>query len=191
MDRVLVVCPTYSGKDYALEEYLHAYNNFSHKNKHLFMVDNSDNNYIEKLLSLGVDAVHVDILDKRNIEGVLSSAWRLFIKKALSERYDFIFSCEADNINPPETISLLLDFCHRYNAGIVAHDYPDGCCRDFPDDMITGLGCTMIRTCLFSEDVFSDNASIEWNIYLHINKSKFPIIRLSNILKTNHLKNGL
>ena len=180
MKSVLVACPTYDGKDYALEEYLNAYNAFTYPQKHLFLVDNSASNYLEKLKGHGIECEHL-VPSGKKIDEVLVESWKTIVKKAVEEKYDYLFCCEADNINPSETISYLVELADRYNFSVVAHDYPEKSNVQFPDDRILGLGCTLIKV-----DIFG-NGEIAGNLFDFITQKGLSIIQIRNVLNTKHL----
>src|SRR5512139_2558338 len=60
--RVLVACPTYAGKQYALDAWIEAYKSFDYPNSWAYQVDNTTGTlaYFETLKAKGLKVTHLE-----------------------------------------------------------------------------------------------------------------------------------
>jgi hypothetical protein len=149
-DNVLVTCPTYIGKVYALEAYVTAYNNFSYPHRGLFMVDNTGHNskMTDYLKQMKVPCDYV--APARDWQKTFARCWKRILKAAKDGNYRWVASIEADNICPPLTLDIMLNVAQYTKAVHVAHSYLwhrltiD---RGEPTtSRLIGLGCNLILT---------------------------------------------
>jgi hypothetical protein len=188
-ERVLVACPTYKGKSYALEAYIRAYNDFAYPHRALFMVDNTGDGlrFYEHLKSLNVDVVHIN--PTRDFQETLAMCWKRILREAKKGGCDWVMSIEADNICPPLTLDAMLNVAGFCKALHVAHSYP---WHKSQADMglLTGLGCNLIHVSLL-DAVFSRKKwltdAFEAEIYEYPKIMGYPVVELHNLLDIRHL----
>lgn len=188
-EKVLVACPTFKGKHYALEAYLSAYNAFSYPLKGLYMVDTGGDGlrYFEHLKSLKVDCDHLN--PTRDWQETLTCAWKMIAEKAKNGNYNWICSIEQDNICPPLTLDVLLNIAGYCKSAHVAHGYP---WHKFQSEMglLIGLGCNLILTDLlveiFSRDQWYTDA-IESELYEYPKLKHYPTVEVYNLIDIQHM----
>lgn len=187
LPRVLVACPTYLGKHYALEAYLSAYKAFTYPEKSLFMVDNTGTGlrYYEHLKSLNVPCEHID--PSRDWQETFARSWQKIWKQAELGGFRWVASIEADNICPPLTIDALLNVACYCRAVHVAHAYD---WHRSKMGTLIGLGCNLISTDLLRE-VFTKEKwmsdAFEAEVYEHPKHQGYPTVELYNLLDVRHL----
>lgn len=188
-EKVLVACPTYKGKSYALESYIRAYNSFVYPYRDLFMVDNTGNGleYYEHLKKLGINCVHID--PTKNFQETFAMSWKKIYKEAKQGKYKWVLSLEADNIAPPLTIDILLNVAGYCGAVHVAHAYKWHQSQT-EQGLLTGLGCNLILTELlekiFTQKKWFTNAfEAELTEYPKLNN--LVAIDLWNLIDVRHL----
>lgn len=157
-EKVLVACPTYRGKSYALEAYLRAYNDFVYPYRGLFMVDNTGDGlqYYEHLKKLKVPCVHIN--PTKDWQETFAMCWKRILKEAKLGNYKWVMSIEADNICPPLTLDIMLNVAGYCGAVHIAHSYPWHK-HQSPVGVFTGVGCNLILTELLDK-IFSNK---KWN----------------------------
>lgn len=148
MDKVLVACPTYSGMDYCLDEYLAAYDALAWPNRGLMLVDNTrdEGAYVESIRhKVETDnrrhLRHVE--PKADFEATFYQCWRTILDHAEFNGYDYILSLEADVIVPPLALDALLNVAGYARAAFVSHMYPFHHRRA---GLYEGLGCVLMAT---------------------------------------------
>lgn len=115
--KVLVGCPTHACKDYCLEIYAKAVKNLTYKNFDILLVDNSEgNNYMEKIKSLGLQAIK-DQGFEAAIKRIVASR-NLLRKYFLENNYDYLLSLEQDVIPQPDAIERLLKHGKKIISGV-------------------------------------------------------------------------
>jgi hypothetical protein len=189
LDRVLVACPTYHGKHYALTAYLSAYNNFLYPHRNLFMVDNSGNGlkYQRHLHSVGVISAHID--PSNDFQETFIRSWRRITEEAERTKADWVASIEADNICPPLTLDTLLNVAGYCRALHVAHSYP---WHDTQSQIgrLIGLGCNLISTSLLTA-IFAQKRwytdAVESEIFEYPKIHGYPTVEIHNMLDIQHL----
>lgn len=188
-DRVLVACPTYRGKSYALEAYISAYNAFTYPLKSIFMVDNTGNGleYYRHLKKCGIDTDHID--PTRDFHETFTMCWKRIAKKARAGGYKWVMSIEADNICPPLTIDALLNVAGYCRALHVAHAYPWHKCQS-DQGYLTGLGCNLINAEMLW-DIFQQRqwftTAVESEVYEYPKLKGYPTVELYNLLNIGHM----
>ena len=143
--RVLVAAPTYVGKDYALDEYLSAYNSFVWQDRSLCLVDNTRDNgeYAQHLRDLQVPIVRREE-PSRDFEETFTRCWKAILDEAEKGKYNWVLSLESDVIGPPLTLDTLLNVALYVQAPFVTHCYPYHSGR--VNEMYQGLGCVLMTT---------------------------------------------
>ncbi|MFC3093364.1 glycosyltransferase [Alteromonas sediminis] len=108
--KVLVGCPTYSGKSYCLEEYAKRVNGLSYDNYDVLLVDNSkEPGYEKQIQSHGLQAKRDQYIP--GVKKRLAQSRNILRQKVLDEGYDYFLSLEQDVIPPKNIIERLMS--HR------------------------------------------------------------------------------
>jgi len=117
MIKVLVGCPTFSGKDYCLDEYVARVKSLTFPNYDILLVDNSkDESYCDKIRSFGLDCIHSEYFT--GVKKRIANSRNLLRQKVLDEGYDFFLSLEQDIIPPVDVIQRLILHQKRVVTGI-------------------------------------------------------------------------
>src|SRR3989344_7797493 len=103
MERVLVGCPTYDGKKYALAEFKAGIDRLTYTDRNVLLVDNSaDDSYLEHLKAQGIAAIKG--IQKPTVAEQIAANRNILREKALSGWYDALLSLEQDVVPPPDVI---------------------------------------------------------------------------------------
>jgi hypothetical protein len=195
-DNVLVACPTYRGKEYSLDAYVSAYNNFAYPYKGLFMVDNTghDLKYYEHLQSLGIPCDHIPM--DRDWQKTFAMSWKRILRAAKEGGYRWVASIEADNICPPLTLDIMLNVAGFARAVHVAHSYLwhqitiEHHLKEIDTSRLIGLGCNLFLTDLL-EEVFAQEAweteAFEAEIYEYPKRKGMTCLEIHNLIDVRHL----
>lgn len=146
-DTVLVGCPTYSGLEPCLDEYLEAYKNLKWPRRNLMLVDNTadDGEYAasvkEKIENAG--GMIRRIVPSKDWEDTFNRAWNLILTHALWNGYTWVWSLEQDVIVPELTLDTMLNVATYIKAPFVTHTYPY---HGGKPGFYQGLGCTLMKT---------------------------------------------
>lgn len=122
--RALVACPTYAGKQYALDRWLAGFHALTYEQKHAYMVDNTRVSpaYFELLRSKGIDCTH--LTPWPDWDRTFLRCWELILERAKAIDAYWIFSVEADNIPAPESLDVMVNVALYGNCHLVTHAYP-------------------------------------------------------------------
>ena len=122
----LVVHPTYAGKNYALDEWVDAYNALTYEPRTTFIVDNTavSKAYLATLQAKGLNAVHLQPWLDKPWEYTAHRCWELILEEAQRLDAFWIYSVEADNIPAPESLQKMVDLAEYGSIHLVTHDYP-------------------------------------------------------------------
>ncbi len=116
--KILIGCPTFDRYIYCLKEYLTAIKTLNYENYDILLVDNSmDNNYYDKLKSLGLNVIK-DVYKETARDRIVSSR-NILRQYALDNNYDYLLSLEQDVIPPLDIIDRLLS----HNKKVVSAVY--------------------------------------------------------------------
>lgn len=116
--KVLVVSPTYEGKDYIFNENFQSLKGFDYPNYDYIYVDNSKgDSYLKKLRQRGAHAVHVP--RGKNSRQALCNAQNYARNRVLTEGYEYLMFVESDLLPDKNAITRLLS----YNLPIVGATY--------------------------------------------------------------------
>jgi len=74
------------------------------------------------LIEKGIRAVHIDALP--SFDATFHRSWQIIHQEAVIEGYDWVFSVEADNIVPPESLTKLMEIAQAGQFEVVTHTYP-------------------------------------------------------------------
>lgn len=115
--RVLVGCPVSSHKEYCLELYANTVKNLTYTNYDILLVDNStDDSYLRKIRSLGINAIKDQY--QENARDRIVSSRNLLREYAIKNNYDYLLSLEQDVIPPLDIIERLLSHDKKVISGI-------------------------------------------------------------------------
>jgi len=197
---VLVACPTYKAKDYALRRFVAGYRalDYPEDRRRLLMVNTRDDDYVHRLVEAGVDVVkrylqEVTPEDLTGLLGIISHAWQeAIIPEAWRAPYDYVFSLEADMVVPPDTLRMFVDIAERTGAWVVSAMYGlrvDTCYRAGMPAIPTcadGLGCVLFRRMLFGP---GEDLTDYFEVYLYkkAHDNERGIVRLEGVLDIDHL----
>lgn len=190
-EKVLVACPTYRGKAYALEAYIRAFNDFTWPQRSLYMVDNTGDGlkYFDHLKSLNVDCEHIQ--PSRDWQETFARSWKKIMRKAVDGKYRWVASIEADVICPPLTLDILMNIAAYCKALHVAHSYSwHSNQTKCAGARLIGLGCNLISVeileKLFAREVWLTDA-IESEIYEFPKVLGVPTVEIHNLIDVRHL----
>jgi hypothetical protein len=127
--RVLVACPTYAGKEYALGAWVAAARGFTYDEPvHAYQVDNTNRaidpelRYFDRVRATGIDASHLDPWP--DWDRTFKRCWEAILERAQQLDCYWILSMEADNLVAPEGLGIMVDLALAGNAHLVTHSYP-------------------------------------------------------------------
>jgi hypothetical protein len=138
---VLVACPTYDRKAYALNAYLEGYESLTYPNKDLYLVDTTPTNF-DYMVALRKRNIHADwypVQMTMDPSRRLTPIWREIIDYAHSQSADYVLTLEQDIIPPHDVIEIMLDFVQPGRA--VASEYP---LRGVEGIIANGVGCALV-----------------------------------------------
>ena len=191
-ERVLVTCPTFAGKEGALEPWASAFEALRYPPdlKFAFMVDNTGagDGMQRAVLKRGIPCAR--ILPSPTFEETYRRCWELILQRAKELDCYWIFSVEADNVVAPDSLLMLLDWAVRgvviregeerlggidQNVHIVSHGYPmhESAAKASGVDMksfrYNEMGCTLLTRQVL------DVAMAAWPDYRNVPRSLFEV----------------
>jgi hypothetical protein len=188
VDSVLIACPTYAGKRYAIVEFMEAYEAFEYPNRDMLLVDNTGDGgeyakWLEREFHVGVQ--HIEPL--LDFEDTFSACWKLITDYAVEHMYGWVLSLEQDVIGPPLLVDTLLNAATYVGAPFVTHTYPY---HDDKPGFYQGMGCTLMSTPLLVEAMKrnEDFGIVEGAVY-EVAKNHSHI-SLHELLPLTHLDGG-
>lgn len=192
---VLVACPTYAGKEYALDSYLAAYAALTYEPRDLYMVDNTGagTGYFETLKARGVRCAH--LFPYPDFEPTFRHAWRLIHEEAVRTGAYWVYSVEADNIVSPESLQIMVDIALYANIHLVTHTYPMHAtaaeASGIPLDSFKydEMGCLLVSTKLLGKALaeYDDYGSIPLAIFSSAQKWQGGRCTLTERFEVRHL----
>jgi hypothetical protein len=193
--KVLVSCPTYAGKQYALEPWLDAFNAYTYKNKHAYQVDNTrvSTAYFELLKSKGIDVTH--LTPWPDWDRSFKRCWELILKRAKDLNCYWIYSVEADNVPAPESLEIMINIALYGSVHLVTHAYPmhktAADASGIPENSwyYHELGCMLMTRSLLERaiDEFEEYGQIVSAIFSSNERYMGGYIKLTNRFKVGHL----
>jgi hypothetical protein len=120
----LVACPTYAGKEYALERWKAGFDALTYEPRSLYTVDNTRVGlaYFERLKNLGIPASH--LAPWPDWDRTFRRCWEMIAERAREIDAYWVLSVEADNVPAPESLQIMVDMALMGNAHLVTHSYP-------------------------------------------------------------------
>jgi len=125
--KILIACPTYDGKKYALKEWVKALKKleFAKHKVDFLVVDTSKNeDYKKELENCGLRVERINL--EENPKDNVLNARNLIREICIKEDYDYLFSLEQDVIIEPNTLLRLLSHNKSFVSGVVYNNLPYG-----------------------------------------------------------------
>lgn len=121
---VLVACPTYAGKQYALDAWVAGYEALDYEPKFAYQVDNTGPTmaYLDAIREKGISASH--LTPWPDWDRTFKRCWDLILQRATELDCYWILSMEADNVVAPEGLKLMVDLALAGSCHLVTHSYP-------------------------------------------------------------------
>lgn len=189
IEKVLVACPTYDGKEYCMEEYLDSIQNLDYSFYDILLVDTSDDIAFYERWKNKVNIIHIDTIGETPYKKI-ALGMEYIRKYTIENKYDRWMNIEADVIVPPETITTFLSYDNDKSIDWISHSYPD---RIKAGNVMDGFGCTMFSRNIIKKESFadapSDTTTDGWYWNAKIKVKKYKVIDLQGILKLEH-RNG-
>jgi len=193
--KVLVACPTYAGKEYALQPWLDAYNALTYDERYAYQVDNTKVSvaYFELLKSKGLDCSH--LTPWPDWDRSFKKCWDLILKRAQDLDCYWIYSVEADNIPAPESLDIMVNLALYGNVHLVTHAYPMHAsaarASNIPEDSFYyhELGCMLMSRSLLEKAIedFEEYGNIVGAIFGSDDRYLAGYMKLTNKFTVGHL----
>lgn len=176
---VLVGCPNYAGKTYSLERWRDAFIALDYPDKHAFMVDNTRPDFTlvsgfhRQIEALGIECVHIDPVG--DFDMTFFECWKLILAQAKRLGCAWVYSVEADNIVPPDSLSLMVEVAHLGKLSVVTMPYRAhgraalAMGRDPEQFWYNELGCMLVAT------EHLERALGEWDAYANVSVAIFSV----------------
>jgi hypothetical protein len=121
---VLVACPNYAGKEYALGAWVDGFHGLDYEPKYAYMVDNTSVSmgFFELIRSVGISASH--LTPYPGWDRTFKRCWDLIAERARELDCYWVLSMEADNVVAPEGLAIMVDMALAGNCHLVTHSYP-------------------------------------------------------------------
>jgi hypothetical protein len=122
--KVLVACPTYAGKQYALDEWVEGYKALAYEPKCAYQVDNTNESqaYFEEIKKKGIDCTYLQPWP--DWDRTFKRCWELILSRAQAFDCYWILSMEADNVVAPEGLEIMVNMALYGAVHLVTHAYP-------------------------------------------------------------------
>jgi len=193
--KVLVACPTYAGKEYALKPWLDCFHAYTYEPKFAYQVDNTrvSRGYFERLKKEGIDVTHLTPWE--DWDRTFKRCWQLILERAQQLDCYWIYSVESDNTPAPESLEIMINVALYGNIHLVMHSYPmhkaAAQASGIPEDsfMYHELGCMLMSRALLERaiDEFDLYGNIVMAIFNSCNKYEGGSCTLTNRFKVGHL----
>lgn len=193
--RVLVGCPTYAGKEYALEPWIAMFKALTYSAKFAYQVDNTRVSpaYFERIKSKGIDVTH--LTPWPDWDRTFFRCWQLILKRAQDLGCYWVYSVEADNIPAPESLDLMVNMALMGNVHLVTHAYPMHKtavqASGIPEDsfLYSELGCMLMTRSLLERAIeeFEEYGNMAMAIFATESRYAGGYIKLMNRFKVDHL----
>ncbi len=193
--RVLVACPTYAGKQYALDPWIAMFKALTYEPKHAYQVDNTrvSQKYFEVLKSKGIDCTH--LTPWPDWDRTFYKCWQLMLKRAQDLNCYWVYSVEADNIPAPESLTIMVNLALYGNLHLVTHAYPMHAtaarASGIPEDSwyYSELGCMVMTRSLLERAIrdFEEYGNIAAAIFGTEQRYMGGYAKLMNRFEVKHL----
>ena len=193
--RVLVACPTYAGKQYALEPWLEAFRALTYPDKIAYQVDNTRVSlaYFNLLKSNGIDCSHLQPWP--DWDRTFHKCWQMILQHAIDTDCYWIYSVEADNTPAPESLDVMINLALYGNVHLITHAYPMHStavqASGIPETSFYyhELGCMLMTRSLLqrSVDEFEEYGGIVSAIFNTNERYMGGYIKLTNKFVVGHL----
>lgn len=194
--RVLVGCPTYAGKQYALDAWLAGARALDYEPKPLiYTVDNTRVSpaYFDLLKSKGIECSH--LTPWPDWDRTFFRCWQAILERAQRLNCYWVFSVEADNIPAPESLRIMVNMALYGKVHLVTHAYPmhkaAAQAAGIPENSFyyNELGCMLMSRSLLERVIeeFEEFGQIVSAIF-HVNdRYHGGYIKLTNAFEVQHL----
>jgi len=125
--KILIACPTYDGKKYALKEWVKALKKLEfaeHKVDFLVVDTSKTEDYKKELVQNGLEVERIEI--KENSKDNVVNARNLIRQRCIDDKYDYLFSLEQDVIPDKDALLKLLSHKKEVVSGVVYNNLPYG-----------------------------------------------------------------
>ncbi len=193
--KVLVSCPTYAGKQYALDPWIDMFKALQYTDKVAYQVDNTRVSlaYFELLKSKGIDCTH--LTPYPDWDRTFKRCWELILERARALDCYWVFSVEADNIPAPESLDMMVNLALYGKAHLVTHAYPihksAAEASGVPEDSFYyhELGCMLMSRSLLERAIneFEEYGHIVTAIFASNERYHGGYLKLTNAFTVGHL----
>lgn len=193
--KVLVACPTYAGKEYALKPWVEAYNALTYPEKHAYQVDNTrvSLGYYNLLKEQGIDVTH--ITPWPDWDRTFRRCWELMLQRAKELDCYWVYSVEADNIPAPESLDVMVNIALYGKLHLITHVYPMHAsaakASGIPENSwyYNELGCMLMSRSLLERAIedFEEYGNIAAAIFGTCDRYMGGSCKLTNRFEVKHL----
>jgi len=152
VNKVLVSCPTYDGKDYCFQQWVDMAKSLTYPNYDILAVDNSKTEDFYNKYKDQIPMVHMSFKPDEKNDGMyrvcksMAEVQRQFLKGD----YTHWMNIEADVIPPPDVIEKLMKY--GQDADWIAHVYPASPTKTW----MAGIGCSLLSRKLMTDFNWDD-----------------------------------
>lgn len=185
VEKILVACPTFDGKEYCMERFIQSIKSLDYPNYEILLVDTSNTIDFYERWKDKIPMVHIETPKYREYKIQQGEEWiRKYFVKGDYARW---FNVDSDVIVPPETINILLQYGKDFDW--VSHSYPD---KVHAEDRVSGFGCSLFSRKLMTNETMEDmpnNTAVDgWFWHNKVKaKNKYKSIEFWELLKLEHL----
>lgn len=193
--RALMACPTYAGKEYALDSWVECFNSLTYEPKFAYQIDNTNVSqaYYERLKATGIDVTYLQPWP--DWDRTFLRCWELILERAKELGCYWVYSVEADNIPDPESLEVMIDLALYGNCHLVTHAYPMHAtaaeASDLPPDSwyYHELGCMLMTTSLLERALkeYDEYGNIPMALFMTNDRYMGGYVKLTNKFEVKHL----
>jgi hypothetical protein len=193
--RVLMACPTYAGKEYALDAWIAGFKAQTYTDKHAYQVDNTrvSTAYYEQMRAKGIDVTH--LTPWPDWDRTFYRCWQLILERAKALDCYWVLSVEADNVPAPDAMERMVDLALAGRVHLVTHAYPMHAAAaraaGIPEDSFYyhELGCMLLSRSLLERviDEFEEWGQIVQAIFTVNDRYHGGYMKLTNLFEVQHL----
>ena len=192
--RALLACPTFAGKEYALDRWIAGARAQTYPCD-LYTVDNTRVSlaYFDLLKSKGVDCSH--LTPWPDWDRTFFKCWQMILERAKALDCYWVFSVEADNVPAPEALEKMVSLALYGNVHLVTHAYPMHAAAaqaaGIPENSFYyhELGCMLMTRSLLERvvDEFEEYGQIVSAIFNTNDRYHGGYMKLTNLFRVEHL----